>query len=129
MTDEYRIPQEPHLSQQFEVKGYFVNMISAPLHTDPALGRFPTLLLYDNEKCNPAGRIHAVLYFHPTPATVGLPSVRDNCIFLHYPLAALDPLLTMLRSGDAVRCYYRGQGNGSYGGVQRGPIAMTAGAE
>ncbi|MCA9718217.1 MAG: hypothetical protein H6713_41210 [Myxococcales bacterium] len=126
MTEEYRIPQELHLSQQFEVKGYFINMISAPLHTDPALGRFPTVLLFDNEKCNPAGRIHAVLYFHPYQATSGQPSLRDGCIYLHYPIEALEPLLGLLRTGRSVHCYYRGQGAGSYGGVQGGPLVVPS---
>ncbi len=124
MTEEYRIsPASQSLFPQFEIKGYFLNMISAPPYTDPVLGRFPSLLLFDNEKCNPAGRIHGVAYFHPDRSSLGLPEFRDNVIYLHYLHSMLEPLLSCLRSSQRLTCYFRGGGTGDFGGIQGGPFA------
>lgn len=74
MTEEYRFTGATNnVFQQFEIRSYYVNVISAPPGTDPSLGRFPLLLLYDNAKGNPEGRIHAVVYFHPDRASLGRP--------------------------------------------------------
>lgn len=118
MTEEYRISQAPVFSQHFEIRGFLINLIAAPQHADPRLGRYPSILLYDNDKCIPAGRISGVAYFHAAPETLGAPAFLDNVISLHFPLELFASTVELLRSPGVYSCYFRGGGNGPYGGIQ-----------
>lgn len=110
-------PVSARTDDSFIVKSYKIDLRAAESGLDAALGRVPTISVFDNKKAETANRYHGILFFHDEYKNVKRAGKNNKAFSLHYHISKFslvcEVLDVYLPSGD-LECYVEGDGGLRY---------------
>jgi hypothetical protein len=116
----------PTATPGFEVKAYKLSLETAETGTSPKLNRTFSVFLFDNQGGVTTDRWQAILTF--SEISVGEPNLNKKTIQLNYRRDDFEVIHAFLETNFAlrrtVRCYFKQDSKGKWGGLTTDPIQI-----